>query len=716
VYLPTRLLAWLRPLAGPAFACALAVITALSVFLRLYGVRATEFDADQATLFRLASDAVHHGLLPVTASAASIGVAMPPGPEYLFMIVAAFTGNPVGVAALVAVLAALGAPMTCWFASRYFGRLVAFIAGTLYAVSWQAVIEGTFIWQPNIMGPFVILFMMLLFCGAVEGRRWWLAGALPLLGFLYGMHEVTLLLIVPLAAAVIMARRSVRLADAAVGLAGLLLVSWPFAAWECLNGLRDVRGVMGSGGGGSSLNGGALGYYARFLVPYDQNLVSPGTYEHSLVPYLEGTGIFALGPMLAACGIVGLVIVLVQLRLAPSGTGVNVFDALLVQRPRQEPRAIPAAAAGRVRLTSGQSARSLVLLVLWQGTPLAVFSLQSTARLQWQYFDVLLPGPYLLVGLLAVHMRWWWARASRHATAAVLGALYCVTAGCLLLLVASQTIGGVAFVRDRAAGRGLQAHSTDLSSLYSAVRAAGAAAHVEGGGVYLASNSATRDGLDIVAQDLGVQSTTFADASCVVLPGPGEPRGAVLLGPSDWLPRDLLHQYGAASRTVQIPKLVGDSYTLWIGNARRDLATLATPLMFDEGLELLGTNWARLPGGRAPVLVISWQFLQGRPAGFESLYNYSLSVTVSGFQAPLRATCSLDLVHRGDVMMLVVPAPPALHGLHQLALRISTSTTIPYDPWFGPIHCETYESQTLPGHIVRTRGGALTAIVQVRAG
>ncbi|MDQ2714180.1 MAG: hypothetical protein M3Z08_04660, partial [Chloroflexota bacterium] len=71
-----------------------SVVLLVAVFLRFYQIQTTEFDEDQAMLFRMASDAIHHGLLPTTSNAASIGIANPPGVIYLFMLPASLSANP----------------------------------------------------------------------------------------------------------------------------------------------------------------------------------------------------------------------------------------------------------------------------------------------------------------------------------------------------------------------------------------------------------------------------------------------------------------------------------------------------------------------------------------------------------------------------------------------------------------------------------------------
>src|SRR5438876_8746320 len=82
-------------------------IILFAIFLRFYKVNTGEFDFDQALIYRLAYDAVHHGLWPVTNSTASLGFANAPGELYLLMIPAAFSANPLSAFYLVTLLASL---------------------------------------------------------------------------------------------------------------------------------------------------------------------------------------------------------------------------------------------------------------------------------------------------------------------------------------------------------------------------------------------------------------------------------------------------------------------------------------------------------------------------------------------------------------------------------------------------------------------------------
>src|SRR5712691_4615923 len=79
-------------------------IVLIAACLRLYQLNTTEFDEDQAMVFRMARDAIVHGLLPATSNFASIRIVNPPGVIYLLMLPAAFSANPLWGVVFVALL------------------------------------------------------------------------------------------------------------------------------------------------------------------------------------------------------------------------------------------------------------------------------------------------------------------------------------------------------------------------------------------------------------------------------------------------------------------------------------------------------------------------------------------------------------------------------------------------------------------------------------
>src|SRR5215831_21054649 len=200
------------------------LILLVAGFLRFYQVNTSEFDDDQAILFRMAHDAISHGLLPITSNTASISIAHPPGVIYLFMLPAALSANPLSGIVFVGFINLIAVLLTYLFTRRYLGRLAGTLAALLYAVALIPLDYSRFIWQPNLMPPFVILFIFTLFWGVVERRQGWLFPALLLLGILYQMHETALLLFVPLLVAALLAPGTMRWRDLAFAFFLLLII------------------------------------------------------------------------------------------------------------------------------------------------------------------------------------------------------------------------------------------------------------------------------------------------------------------------------------------------------------------------------------------------------------------------------------------------------------------------------------------------------------
>jgi hypothetical protein len=107
------------------------LILLLAGFLRLFRIGTTEFDGDQADIFTMAYNAVHHGQLVATSNVASIHIFNPPAIIYALMIPAAISSNPVWGSVLIALLGIAAVLLTYIFTRKYYGRLAATIATLL---------------------------------------------------------------------------------------------------------------------------------------------------------------------------------------------------------------------------------------------------------------------------------------------------------------------------------------------------------------------------------------------------------------------------------------------------------------------------------------------------------------------------------------------------------------------------------------------------------
>src|SRR5207248_3089663 len=140
-------------------------ILAIAAFLRFYQLTTTEFDADQALILQMARDAINHGLI---------------------------------------------------FVRRYYGRIASIIASLLYATAAEPLHFNRFIWQLNIITPFVVLFIFALFWGVVDRRKGWLFPSLVLLGILIQLHVTMVILSLLVLVALLLSPGTVRLRDLAL--------------------------------------------------------------------------------------------------------------------------------------------------------------------------------------------------------------------------------------------------------------------------------------------------------------------------------------------------------------------------------------------------------------------------------------------------------------------------------------------------------------------
>jgi hypothetical protein len=364
------------------------LILLVAGFLRFYQINTTEFDDDQATLYQMAYDAVHHGLLPATSNTASIGIAHAPGVIYFFMPLTALSADPLWGTVLVGLFTTATALLTYFFTRRYYGRFAGISAALLYATAAKPLNYARFIWQPNLMPPFVMLFMFSLFWGAVEQRKGWLFPALVLFGVLYQMHPTACLLAIPLLVAVLLARQTVRWRDLLLALAVLFLIFFPYLTWEVYAKFADVHTLLALAKQHAHIDTQAMRFYLLLLSPYDQLPAA----MHPLVPILAITV-----PLL----VLGGFIIAGTLLLRDEENGQNTRSPF-------------ARLSGWwTRLRTSPYRCGLLVLLVWQIVPLLILS-RHAIGLHAQYFFMLMPGPFILTGLFLSHIVKWLQVALRH--------------------------------------------------------------------------------------------------------------------------------------------------------------------------------------------------------------------------------------------------------------------------------------------------------------
>jgi hypothetical protein len=240
---------------------ALLAILALAATLRLWNLGATEFKFDEARVANLAAQFVDSGSPPLFGMGSSTGIDNPPLAVYLMSAPALVSRDPLIATAFVALLNVASVWGCYALGSRYWGKGVGLLAALLLAASPWAVFYSRKVWAQDLLLPFVLLYMALLYAWLVDGRRWSLAGAIALLAAATQIHFaalalVPLLALALLAAAIQRLRRRQRTslwappafwAPLGVGIALALLTYLPYLAGDAASGWRNVRALVEAG-------------------------------------------------------------------------------------------------------------------------------------------------------------------------------------------------------------------------------------------------------------------------------------------------------------------------------------------------------------------------------------------------------------------------------------------------------------------------------------
>ncbi len=698
-------------------------------FLRFYGINTTEFDDDQAMLFRLAYDAIHHGLLPVTSNRSSIGLANPPGAIYLLMLPAALSSNPMWGAVLVGAFSVLAVVLTYIFTNRYFGRVAALVAALLYAVTFRPIIYERFIWQPNLMAPFVVLFMFLLFLGAVERRKGWLFPALLLLGILYQLHAITLLLLVPLAVAIVLAPHTLRWRDLIFSAIGLLVIFFPFLLWEFTHKFADLLSLLPASGGRALIDGQALSFYRSLLVPYISPPTYPGSIQAQFALWLNRLHLSLIMFLLVLGGMLTATLLILWPRLASGRSGAlhdtetgtaekGGSPSLRTSPTKTKTQNVPEnGGVAQLRAwwlafyESDESGyrRGLLLLLVWQVVPLLALTRHSL-DLHAQYFLFLLPGPFILIGLFIGQLAGW-SRRFQPALPPLPWARYALYLA-LAILVIAQFTGSVGGVLDQVEGkyddRSFQPYPyhNDLSSLQRALSAADQLAQQRHfARVYVTSDAATQTALGFLTEQMRTPTTVFDAGKCLVLPGATEGPAVLLVGPYDTLTNALLSQFAHATLVDQPARLAGAPFKLYIVNPPDTPASGTVQAQFGSALQLLSVQAARLAITNSSWLVTRWQLLRTAPTALRTTYSYVFNTKSAGSSIAMQVTCSLSSLQNGDQVFAAFSVPPGNAIPSSVTLSAQSYTTRPDNPTLGPLHLETYLSLSTPATNLQTTTG-----------
>jgi hypothetical protein len=648
--------------------------------LRLYHLETTQFDGDQAKIFRMAYDAVHHGMLVATANGASLPLLNPPATIYFLMLPASFSADPFWGAALTAILAILAVGLTYVIGRRYFGRLAGALAALLYAIACYPIFYSRFIWNQNFLLLLVPFFIFLLLLAVIERRKGWLALALPLLGLLYQFHGSSSFLAVPLILAVLLAPGTWRWRDGVIGLLGLLVIYAPYLLWEIHTSFADIVVLLTASQGKSTFDGLSFLLYFQFLSPYNElSAKIPGT------PDAAGWFLITSGYITAALAILAALALLLTVFTSQSAIG-PVEDGKwrrrwnrLVSRWRE--------------LRADQGRAGLVIVLAWQLAPLLLL-LRHSIDLHPHYLIILLPGPFLLLGMLLADLY----EGLRPQTKLIAGilTLLLITAqlGSSLLVVLSLAHGNY---QDRAWSN---PYYNDLHSLQNAVQRADELAqqkHISR--LYISADKAIRNSMQFFSEQTRTPAIVVNN-SCLVLPGTGS--ALLLIGPYDSQTEELTQHFASATLLESLPHLGGPPFKLYLVEPKSQ-SNLTNGPVFSQELQFEGAE--RFSSGNQVLIVARWTMLQESAASYQSYDSYSF--ISNGYNGQ---TCVLTAQRAGDQLLALLP-PQADNQLaiRTFAYRTTVLTAQLLPPL--PLKFETGKEQAEPLRWLKTEDGRDTMMI-----
>ncbi len=629
-YLLTRLFSW-----------EIYLILLVAGFLHLYQLNTSEFDGDQAVIFGLAREAVHFGLLPIVSNQASIGTEHPPALIYLLMIPAVLSADPLWAVVTVGLFNMLAVLLTYFFTRHYYGWLAGIIAALLYTAAAKPLNYSRFIWQPNMLAPFIMLFMFALFWGGVERRRGWFFPAVFLFGVIYQLHEISAVLVIPLLVTLVLAPGTLRWRDLVLALISLLVIFSPYIVWEYSSRFADVYIVLDMAKLHAHIDSDAIYFYQFFLSPNGFGFYYQVPADSTSILRLFGPILFWLRHilwLLVAGGLVtaGGLALWPRVTWHPQGVPLHVTSHSAAENrnvvtPRARVRFAPISLL-RIWWTDFRAAPyrcGLVLLLVWQVVPILLLSRHSLP-LYPHYLLMLMPGPFILAGIFVAQAvkwtsrrRWYWSglRYSIYAIAA--------------LTVIAQLVTCTATLIDFTDGT--YKHSRNFNDLGSLQHA--------------------------------------------------------------------LSEYATATLVDETARLGAPPFQLYIAASRRVTEQPSKSETFIDNLQFINLQRQHLNLVDPIWLVSRWNLLRSAHLHTRTTYNYAMTAFTNTNNYPRHSLCTFTAIRPGDQLFVAfaLPHDPFMPALATIEGQFYTIT--PYSPSFGPLHLETDQTHDSPKILLRTIQG-----------
>jgi len=665
----------------------LYLIALLAIVLRFYRIDTAQYMTDQNMFYQMAHDALAHGLWPISANRASTGALIPPLFVFVMMIPAAFTSNPIAGNILMALCNVAAVLLTYIFVRRYYGRLAGAVSALLYATAINVIIFSRDIWQPDLLPLFVILLMFMLFRGVVGGKRYWFLPAALLIGAMYQFHSTAIYLLAPLLVGVALAYKTIRWRELPLAAAALLLLYAPYIYLERHNNYADIRRLIQLALQPAFFHTDALQLYPVFAQSFvlnplhehaDTHLIPSNAHSVLLTTLLRFIAQFAqpetwLMDLLLVGGIVlAIVLVLWSGRFRGLG-GLRSWWKELLASPQR---------------------KGLLLLLVWQGMVLLMTHHPTEIIMYIHYLTYLLPGPFILIGLLLAHVvklaQWRWPSRERI----VCYGLY-VGVG---LIVTVQTVGSAGWLTDHAQGNFSSNYGIpeyfDLATVQRIVNEADRVAQQQHlSRAYIDIHGDDQSAVSYLAESVHTQFTVFDSQQCMVLPDAASGAVVYVTDPNRPDIDALLQRYTTARLIEEIQHPGGSPFKLYVLNAKTEPPPA---LQLSGNVQLLSPQADVLSSADnvSQWLATRWtvqnrQALQPRTT-YQYVFNSQWVGTARGYQQ----TCQLSRTWPGDQLIPFFKLAGNPSG--QLLMRVQTFSSGPqlYHP--GSLSLVTFYSIDTP--------------------
>ncbi len=657
------------------------IILALALFLRFFRIQTTEFDFDQANLFRYAHDVVAYGLLPLTSNSASINILNPPIFEYFLLPAAAISPDPLGGAITVALFSTAAALLSYFFTRHYFGgRFPATIVSLLTATVYVPLKYSRGIWQPDLLPFFMILFLFAIYRGGVERRRGWLFPAVGIFAIIYQLHPSSSVgAIALIVLTFVIAPSTVRWSDILLSIGIIIVLFLPYIIWELLAHFVDIKGIIAFSHQPSMIDTSALSDYQQLFAPFNQ-------FHPRIMALLDTLTLLLLLAGFATA---------LWLLFFPRRVSVEIYDQV------KETRNDPLRWWRTLYLSPERIA--LLLLLAWQIIPFVTL-IRHSVPLHMQYFLQFLPGPFILIALFSNQLLDL-ARRLRPT-------LWLLARVALVILVALLVIGqfasATAYLLKMTGGnyndRTVQniSYTNDLSSLLHAFQETDRLAQTRHlNHVYITMDANTQATMAYLAEQMRTPTTVVGNGGCIILPAASAGPAAYLVGPYADLDNALVRQFAHVTLVDQPKRLGGSPFRLYIVTPKPGKTT-APAANASSTLQLLDTTMqtVQISGDTQANIATRWTIMRNEPVQPRTFYNYAFHASAPGASKSLGGSCQATSLRAGDQLIATFALKSGATSPSALIVQTTTSTTIPDVYHFGPLKLTSANSRTVDAQLL----------------